>query len=190
MKYKFLNHTTCMNPVETYEGEFIEEKVARVVENREPIEDGAPIIYTERKDGVIPAYNIRADKWDIALTAMDQVNKNWEAKNMEKPGTFAEDVPEKTDEELKVGDYIFDRNGKVTSILAKSEIFNKPMYELVLADGRKLKVSEDHINIVRKRTSVPYSSKLEFKEFELTTKELLEKGVTYNRTVSERNRVS
>ena len=55
-----------MNPVETYEGEFIEEKVARVVENKEPIEDGAPIIYTERKDGVIPAYNIRTDKWDIA----------------------------------------------------------------------------------------------------------------------------
>lgn len=97
MKYKFLNHTTCMNPVETYEGEFIEEKVARVVENREPIEDGAPIIYTERKDGVIPAYNIRTDKWDIALTAMDQVNKNWETKNMEKPGTFAEDVPNKTE---------------------------------------------------------------------------------------------
>lgn len=97
MKYKFLNHTTRMNPVETYEGEFIEEKVARVVENREPIEDGAPIIYTERKDGVIPAYNIRTDKWDIALTAMNQVNKNWEAKNMEKPGTFAEDVPDKTE---------------------------------------------------------------------------------------------
>ena len=50
MKYTKLNHTTSMNPVETYEGEFIEEKVARVVENKEPIEDGAPIIYTERKD--------------------------------------------------------------------------------------------------------------------------------------------
>ena len=86
-----------MNPIETFEGEFIEEKVARVVENKEPIEDGAPIIYTERKNGVLPAYNIRTDKWDIALTAMDQVNKNWETKNMGKPGTFAEDVPEKTD---------------------------------------------------------------------------------------------
>lgn len=95
MKYRILNYKTGMSPVETYEGEFIEEKVARVVENKEPIEDGAPIIYTERKDGVIPAYNIRTDKWDIALTAMDQVNKNWETKNMEKPGTFAEDVPDK-----------------------------------------------------------------------------------------------
>ena len=64
-----------MQPIETYEGEFIEEKIARVVENKEPIEDGAPIIYTERKDGVIPAYNIRTDKWDIALTAMDKARK-------------------------------------------------------------------------------------------------------------------
>ncbi len=83
-----------MNPVETTEGETIEEKVQRVVENKEPIEDGAPIIYTERKDGVIPAYDIRADKWNIALNAMDQVNKTWSLKNMEKPGTFAEDVPD------------------------------------------------------------------------------------------------
>lgn len=98
MKYVKLIHETPMKAVETYEGEFIEEKVARVVENKEPIEDGAPIIYTERKDGVIPAYNIRTDKWDIALNAMDQVNKNWETKNMEKPGMFAEDVPEKTED--------------------------------------------------------------------------------------------
>ena len=97
MKYAKLTHVTAMKATETFEGEFIEEKIARVVENKEPIEDGAPIIYTERKDGVIPAYNIRTDKWDIALTAMDQVNKNWAAKNMEKPGEFAEDVPDKID---------------------------------------------------------------------------------------------
>ena len=48
MKYVKLIHKTPMNPIETFEGEFIEEKVARVVENKEPIEDGAPIIYTER----------------------------------------------------------------------------------------------------------------------------------------------
>ena len=98
MKYLKLIHESSMKAVETFEGEFIEEKVARVVENKEPIEDGAPIIYTERKDGVLPAYNIRTDKWDIALTAIDQVNKNWQTKNMEKPGEFAEDVPDKTDE--------------------------------------------------------------------------------------------
>ena len=59
---------------DTTEGETIEAKVRRVVQNNEPISDGAPIIYTERKDGVIPAYDIRTDRWIIALDAMDKVN--------------------------------------------------------------------------------------------------------------------
>lgn len=56
-----------------YEGERIEEKMDRIVNNNEPISDGAPLIYTERKDGVMPEYDIRADKWDIAIEAMDKV---------------------------------------------------------------------------------------------------------------------
>ena len=56
-------------------GESIEEKVKRITENNEPITDGAPIIYTNRDDGVLPAYNIRADRWEIAQQAMDAVNQ-------------------------------------------------------------------------------------------------------------------
>ena len=63
-------------PIQTKEGEYIEEKVRRITENNEPIEDGAPIIYTERKDGVNPAYNIRTDRWEIAQDAMEQVGNN------------------------------------------------------------------------------------------------------------------
>ena len=48
-----------MKSVETFEGETIETKVNRIVNNGEPIKDGAPIIYTERKDGVLPEYDIR-----------------------------------------------------------------------------------------------------------------------------------
>lgn len=62
--------------ISTKEGEYIEKKVRRITENGEPIEDGAPIIYTERKDGVNPAYNIRTDRWDIAQDAMEQVGNN------------------------------------------------------------------------------------------------------------------
>lgn len=58
------------------EGEYIERKVQRIVESGEPIEDSAPIIYTERKNGVMPAYNIRTDRWDIAQDAMQQVNNS------------------------------------------------------------------------------------------------------------------
>ena len=62
-----------MYSVEEIEGETIEMKVARIVQNNEPITDGAPPIYTEKKDGVNPAYNIRTDRWDVALEAMDKV---------------------------------------------------------------------------------------------------------------------
>ena len=58
------------------EGEYLEEKVRRITENGEPIGDGAPIVYTERKDGVNPAYNIRTDRWEIAQDAMEQVGSN------------------------------------------------------------------------------------------------------------------
>lgn len=60
---------------EYQEGESIEDKVRRITENNEPITDGAPIIYTNREDGVLPAYNIRTDRWDIAQAAMDAVNQ-------------------------------------------------------------------------------------------------------------------
>ena len=46
-----------------------------MTENNEPIGETAPLIYTPRKDGVIAAYDIRTDKWDIALDAMSKVNK-------------------------------------------------------------------------------------------------------------------
>lgn len=60
---------------EFQEGESIENKVRRITENNEPITDGAPIIYTNRDDGVLPAYNIRTDRWEIAQQAMDAVNQ-------------------------------------------------------------------------------------------------------------------
>lgn len=56
------------------EGEPIENKVRRILDENEPLTDGAPIIYTEKKDGVRPEFNIRADKWQIAFDAMDKVN--------------------------------------------------------------------------------------------------------------------
>lgn len=80
---KKVNHkiSKLPNMVSTYEGESIEKKVRRVVENKEPITDGAPIIFTEKKDGVLPQFNIRTDKWDIAIEAMDKVQGSRIAKS-------------------------------------------------------------------------------------------------------------
>ena len=60
---------------EFQEGERIETKVSRITENNEPITDGAPIIYTKREDGVLPAYDIRTDRWEVAQQAMEAVNQ-------------------------------------------------------------------------------------------------------------------
>lgn len=60
---------------EYQEGETIEAKVKRITENKEPITDGAPLIYTKREDGVLPGYNIRTDRWEVAQAAMDKVHQ-------------------------------------------------------------------------------------------------------------------
>lgn len=74
-------YTTEVFEIPSYEGEPIEHKVQRIVLNNEPIEDGAEIIYTEKKDGVLPQYNIRTDKWEIAQNAMDLAQQQRIAKS-------------------------------------------------------------------------------------------------------------
>ena len=60
-----------------YEGESIEEKVDRLMTEQQPIEadPNAAKIYTKRSDGVLPQYNIRTDKWEIAQSTMDEANR-------------------------------------------------------------------------------------------------------------------
>lgn len=70
------------------EGETIEQKIERIVNNKEPITDGAPPIYTERKDGVIPAYNVRTDRFELAVEAMDIVDKGNKARREAKVVPF------------------------------------------------------------------------------------------------------
>lgn len=62
------------------EGETIEMKVNRIVNNNEPIKDGAPIIFTERKDGVMAGYDIRTDRFDVAIDATDKIAASHAAK--------------------------------------------------------------------------------------------------------------
>jgi hypothetical protein len=83
MKYpkkSFKRNLSGYTPYEFREGELIEEKVARLTQEKSPINDGAPIIYTERKDGVLPAYDIRTDRWEIAQAAMEVNQKAISAK--------------------------------------------------------------------------------------------------------------
>lgn len=83
--------------LEEYSGETIEQKVERVTTNKEPITDGAPIVYTEKAAGVQPEYNIRTDKWEIAQTAMDSVNASKIAQSKEYMKGDQKDTTETTD---------------------------------------------------------------------------------------------
>lgn len=65
--------TTTIKWNTAYEGETIENKVRRILKTNEPISDIAPRIYTERKDGVLPEYNPRTDRFEVAIDAMDYV---------------------------------------------------------------------------------------------------------------------
>ncbi len=74
--YKTPKNTTTTIKINTsVEGETLEEKIQRVVHAGEPIEDGAPIIFTEKDKGVVAGYNIRTDRWEVAAEAMDKVHK-------------------------------------------------------------------------------------------------------------------
>lgn len=76
MKYpKHYNVFSKIGGCELKEGETIETKVKRIVENKEPISDTAPIIYTNRDLGVQAGFNIRTDRFDVALSAMDVANR-------------------------------------------------------------------------------------------------------------------
>lgn len=72
---------------QSYIGETIEEKMRRVMDNKEPIKDGSSPVYTARKDGVLAATNIRTDRMEIAIEAMDKVARNRAAKRDNVAGT-------------------------------------------------------------------------------------------------------
>lgn len=66
------------------EGETIENKIERIVNNKEPIKDGAPILYTERAEGIRASTNIRTDRFEIAIDGMDKVQKSYQARREQK----------------------------------------------------------------------------------------------------------
>lgn len=76
--------------IPTTEGETIETKVFRMINNKESIgKEALPLIYTDRKDGVQPAYDIRTDKWEIAVEAQGKVAGSYEARR-KSPGKLGD----------------------------------------------------------------------------------------------------
>lgn len=72
------NRKGCIdNPDLTYEAEPREVKLRKIISGEATnMEDGVfPTIYTEKKDGVQPEYDIRTDRFEVAIDAIDKINQ-------------------------------------------------------------------------------------------------------------------
>lgn len=95
---------TSVKVNKSYEGERIEEKINRIVNNKEPIKDGAPIIFTDRSDGVPVQYNVRTDRFEVAIDAMDSVSKAHIAKRQHRMEERKKTLGEQAKENMKKED--------------------------------------------------------------------------------------
>lgn len=73
------NRSGCINnPNLIYQAEPREVKLRKIINGEaNNVEDGVfPTIYTEKKDGVQPEFDIRTDRFEIAIEAMDKINQS------------------------------------------------------------------------------------------------------------------
>lgn len=66
------------DPNLAYQAEPREVKLRKIINGEaNNMEDGVfPTIYTEKKDGVQPEFDIRTDRFEIAIDAMDKINQS------------------------------------------------------------------------------------------------------------------
>lgn len=66
------------DPNLAYQADPREVKLRKIISGESSnMEDGVfPTIYTEKKDGVQPEFDIRTDRFEVALDAMDKINQS------------------------------------------------------------------------------------------------------------------
>lgn len=73
------NRRGCIdNPDLTYKAEPREVKLRKIINGEaNSMDDGVfPTIYTEKKDGVQPEFDIRTDRFEVAIDAIDKINQS------------------------------------------------------------------------------------------------------------------
>lgn len=66
--------------VDIYQADYLEQKIEKLISNKEPIGKDVPLRYTERKEGIVKDYDIRTDRFEVARDAMEKVHKTKIAK--------------------------------------------------------------------------------------------------------------
>jgi hypothetical protein len=95
-----LKNKKGINLNQSIEGESIELQVSRAMRNKQKLEGQTPLMYTERRQGVMPSTNVRTDRFEIAIDATEKIAKSYKARREEKPtmklvkDSEAESIPE------------------------------------------------------------------------------------------------
>lgn len=137
---------------------------------------------------VIPNTRFTDIRWEFQnVEGLTTIFKGYGAKALSLDSKLFTNTGFTTIGDCSIGDKIFAADGTECVITAKSEVFNKPMYEIILEDGRSLKVSEDHLNSVVVKENFNNKSKYERKV--LTTKELLQLPLYHSRQRITKNKL-
>lgn len=73
----------------------MEENVRSIVEGKTGIAQQFEPIYTDKRDGVMPQYDIRTDRFEIAREAKDKINK-YEASQIARGENISKEDNEET----------------------------------------------------------------------------------------------
>lgn len=86
--YKIKKRTrTTLEVNESVEGETIETKMERLLNNNDETTEGKELIFTRKEDGIVSAFNIRHDHWDEAIentTLMAEKHKELDGARLKK----------------------------------------------------------------------------------------------------------
>lgn len=89
-------HSKIRLDINYLDGQTIETQIARAMSVNEPIDNSSPLQFTKRADGVLPDFDIRSDKWQIAQNAMtavaDKIRQN-RTKKLQELTKPTENVP-------------------------------------------------------------------------------------------------
>lgn len=128
----------------------------------------------------IPSIRFTDIRWEFTnIDGKSLIVKGYGAKALSLDSVLFTEHGKITIGSCSVGDRIFGADGKLTTITAKSEVFHKPMYQITLADGRTIKVSEDHLNPVVINTNP--NNTVRWEEKVLTTTELLQQPLIHTK---------
>ena len=93
IKFK-INRKSALRNNSTYVAEPIEKIIQRRLANKEPLDDKVNLLYYDISEGVKAGYDVRTDRFDLALDGVGAIQKSETAKTQ----SMTKEVNTKTEE--------------------------------------------------------------------------------------------